>query len=333
MSHNFNLLFYNVFIAKNGKLTNIRFNSLIDHINRSSQRQRDSICLKGVKFPSELQNASDRAFSIGSYRARAPKIGDSNTTQCNDITGEVFEQTNIFYQHTERLFLFEYNHYGAKIADFKKYFETFLNTSNNPDDPKWTVEFKEVTPRYSISSVLAARDITNFSIKLNLNSQQIDVFRQHQTQSYLQQLNGQPRLESEVREYVEKTLLEMVTTRNLFGGATRFISFSKGRSRTDFNIPALKTLLAIIDTESGIFESIKVDYVDQQGVKHTNVDLKNERVLSESVTSPGDAWETVLDSIEDHFYNGRTGQGNYRNYTIQEILNEAEYPYPVLQNI
>ncbi|MGX9134009.1 hypothetical protein ACWV26_06465 [Rummeliibacillus sp. JY-2-4R] len=332
--------YYNVFISKSGELTNINFKDFLDFVigKPPEERQKDEIILKLMKHPDEMQNDSDRAFTIANYRVRKPKQGDKSTDDYREINFDVFEQTNCFYQHTEKLFICEYNYYGAKIKEIKNYFEKFLPRAENENDPKWSVEFLELTPEHSIQDIILAQDISNLNIKLDLTSTQIDIFKRdlRDRQNFVDNLNDENTLEEQVYDYIYTTFNEIIRTRHLFGGGVRNIFFSKGQNwrNNPFNIEALKTLLCYIDVDSELFMNINVSYTSENGIKYNNIDLKHSKVLSRTVDAAGDSWEVITSEIEHYFYvtSNRTGAGTAQNYQIQQHIRLNDYPFILNDN-
>ncbi len=331
------LRYYNVFISKNDELTNIDFRDFLDYVigTPAPSRQRGEIFLKRMKLPNEMLDghASDRAFTIADYRIRKPKQGEKFTDEYADLENDIFEQTNCYYQHTEKLFLCEYNYYGAKIKKIKEYLETFLPSPTVSTDPKWGIEFFELSPTHSIENILNANEIRKLEIRLNLTSNQVDIFRRNveESQEYLDQLQGDEQTNEDVHSYLQTTLNEMITTHHLFGGARRIISFARGADwrNNPFNLDAIKTLLCYIDVESALFENINISYTDENNVKYENIDLKHSKVLSKEVDCEGDSWEIITSAFEDYYYNisNRLGQGYSNHYEITQNLHANEYPF------
>ncbi|MEK4760806.1 hypothetical protein MHH85_11165 [Viridibacillus sp. FSL E2-0187] len=332
---NITIKYYNVFISKNDQLTNIDFGDYLDHVRSipSNERQQEDIILKLMKHPDEMSYGSDRAFTIANYRVRKPKQGEKKTEEYLEINFDVFEQTNCFYQHTERLFICEYNYYGAKIKDIKNYLEKFLPKVENEGDDKWNIKFIELTPEHTIQDITRARDIGNLEIKLDLTSTQVDFFRSNlrDRQNFVDNLNEEDILEEQVYDYIDTTFTEMLRTRNLFGGGVRDILFSKGKNwrNNPFNLEAVKALLCYIDVDSELFMNIKVSYTSEDGIKYNNIDLKHSKVLSKPIVVNGDSWEIITSDIERYFYelSNRTGAGNARNHHIQHHIRVNDYPF------
>lgn len=336
-SNKVTIRYYNVFISKNGELTNIDFRDFLDYIISTpiSDRQRGEISFKKMKLPNEMleNHSSDRAFTIADYRIRKPKQGEKFTDEYLEIENDIFEQTNCYYQHTEKLFICEYNYYGAKINKIKEYLEQFLPSQTISTDPKWSIDFLELSPNHSIETVLKANDITKLNIRLNLTSNQIDIFRRNvqEQQKYSSQLKGNDSTNKQVHSYLETTINEMITTQNLFGGAIRNIIFSKGKKwrNNPFNLDAIKALLCYIDVESSLFENIIISYSDENNIKHENVDLKHSKVLSKNVECEGDSWEIITLAFENYYYNNsnRLGQGAYQAHRVIHNMQINEYPF------
>lgn len=329
----FTVRYYNVCITKNDELTDVEFNLFLDYVMRQDNKQVENIYLKKMKSKFAMINSNDRVISLADYRIRKPKKGEKNTDNYENIDDDIFEQTNCFYQHSEKLFIVEYNHLGAKIPVIKKYLESFLPQSNDPDTDIWKIEFFEIPAEHSIQNIMAAQEITKLDIQLNITSTQVNYLKDitEENLPYTEQVTPTNSLKVSVQEYIEKTFQEILKTSTLFGGQNRWLSFSRGKKRKPLDTNALKILLNFLDLESDLFQSVTIDYKSSNGIVHNNINLKHSKVLSKSVECEEDFWKIIADSIESFYYNksNRLGNGYYKRHLPTITLQHNEYPFNV----
>jgi len=297
------LYYYNAFITYNGEKTSIPFQDLLDHIIRIDEADRfkqislGEFSLLRMRYPEHNHDFNDRSFFFADYRVRKPKAGERGSDDFNEIDFDVFESTNCFYQHTERLFIIQYNHYGAKAKQIISYFNQFLTE-------EWGIDFVELTPNTGLEDVLNSDDIRFLDIKLDLNNQ-VDI--QH----------PQP---EEPGSVILNLLNYASRTQEAIGGNVANLYFGNGQRKTNRLEPeAIKDIIRLMDLESDLYMSIRIRYFSNTLGELHELDLKNASILKEEIAVEGDAWETIADSIEDFFYNqGRVGAGqlNRHNNTL-----------------
>lgn len=330
----FTVRYYNIYITKNGELTDVEFNLFLDYVMNQDTKQVDNLYLKKMKEKFAMFNSNDRVISLADYRIRKPKKGNRNTDEYANIDDDIFEQTNCFYQHSEKLFIVEYNHHGAKIPAIKKYFESFLPQTDDQNTDVWKIEFFEIPAEHSIENIMSAQEITKLDIQLNITSTQVNYLKNitEENLPYTQQVEPTNPLKESVKDYVEKTFQEILKTSTLFGGQNRWLSFSRGKKRKALDTNALKILLNFLDLESDLFQSVAIDYRNNLGITYTNINLKHSKVLSKSIDCEVDFWENIADAIENFYYNRsqRLGNGYYRRQLPTITLQHSEYPFNII---
>lgn len=329
----FTVRYYNVCITKNEELTDVEFNLFLDYVMQQNNKQVDNMYLKKMKSKFAMTNSNDRVISLADYRIRKPKKGEKNTDNYENIDDDIFEQTNCFYQHSEKLFIVEYNHLGAKIPAIKKYLESFLPQLSDQSNDIWKIEFFEIPAEHSIQNIMSAQEITKLDIQLNITSSQVNYLKDitEENLPYTEQVTPTNSLKTNVKEYLNTTMQEILKTSTLFGGQNRWLSFSRGKKRKPLDTAALKTLLNFLDLESDLFQSVTIDYKSSIGIAFNNINLKHSKVLSRSIECTDDFWEIIADSIENFYYNksNRLGNGYYRRHLPTITLQHSEYPFNV----
>lgn len=322
------LQYYNVFITKNEQITDINFTKFLDWAIKMKDHKYENVYFKDMKLDSEMEDTNDRAMIFADYRIRNPKEGPRGSSISKDVQGELFEQTVAFYKSSAHLLIFEYNYYGAKISAILKLFRSLLPTDT---DDKWDIIFCELSAQHSINNVLTAKEITDLKIKLNLTSSQVDIFRKNnkEKQTYTKQLVAKEETINEINNYVESTLEHAVNHHALFGGGSWLLNLTRGKARQEFNLDAIKALLVTLDIDSNIFESVKLNYKDQNNNTYKNIDLKNSKVLSKKIDCDGDGWQYLTRLIQEDYYNNQEHNNEFSKYPIENRIKQREYPFKV----
>lgn len=92
------------------------------------------------------------------------------------------------------------------------------------------------------------------------------------------------------------------------------------------NTDVVKDFIRILDYNSDMYISIKAKYYSNELKRVHEIDLKNVSVFKSTKEADGDAWETIADAIEEHFYDeGRLGSGQLRRFDDILAIKEAEW--------
>ncbi|MDM5333399.1 hypothetical protein QUF56_09190 [Ureibacillus composti] len=309
------LYYYNPYITYNGQKTNIPFFYLLDKIivltegDRFKQTRHGEYSLLKMRDPRSNRDINDRAICFADYRVRKPKTGKKGTDRYEDIKEDVFESTNCFFQHSENLLIVEYNHYGAKGTHIKTYLESFLPSS---EEIKWGIELEELEPKIGLKDVLDSNDIRFLDIKLDITSTQRDL------------VNSSNR---KTKSLILDALQSIVKAQNEFGGNVASLYMGNGRKKDNLlNTDVVKDFIRILDYNSDMYISIKAKYYSNELKRVHEIDLKNVSVFKSTKEADGDAWETIADAIEEHFYDeGRLGSGQLRRFDDILAIKEAEW--------
>lgn len=303
------LYYYNAYITLNGEKTNIPFYRLLDKIMildeqiKFKQTMHGEYSLIKMRQLDANRDFDDRSICFADYRVRKPKLGVKGGDRFEDIKDDVFESTNCFYQDNNKLFIMEYNHYGAKAKHIEHYLSRFLPS------PEWGVQLIELDPPIALKDVLDSDDIRYLDIKLDVTSHQQQIIE----------------TEDEPKSVTLNVINKVVEAQSHLGGNVAQIYFGNGRKKDNhLNPDEVKKLIQSIDLDSELYISIKVKYYSNKLNSINEIDLKNASVLKDEIEVQGDAWETIADSIEEHFYDyGRNGSGQHRRFQNEIIV--ADY--------
>lgn len=314
---NIKIYYYNPFITLNGQKTNIPFYRLLDKIRTRPVAERFKLTRHGeysllrMRDPRANRDISDRFVCFADYRARKPKLGEKGSDRFEDIQDDVFESTNCFFQSSENLFIIEYNHYGAKCKQIEEYLSKFLPSTETHN---WGVELIELEPRIGLTDVIDSNDIRSLDLKLDVTS--------NQRNQLIQQGHN------EQESLVLNVLNDIVDAQEEIGGNIAQLYIGNGRKKDNLlNSDAVKNFIRLIDYDSDLFMSIKIKYFSPSLGKVHEIDIKNASILKSEIEAEGDAWETIADAMEEHFYDaGRLGNGqNARHLRDIRVIPQAEW--------
>jgi len=299
------IYYYNIYITRNGRKTNLPFESLIDAIIPMTDSgkfwDRKKLSLLFVK-PIDITHPIDclnRAIAIAKYRDNyKPYTGRIGTNIANPIIEDVIEFTNCFYIGQTRQIAIEYNHFGSRHNEIAAYFSSFL--PKGPSD-YWDVVLEPIENNVGMRDVLNAEKV--FSVEFTIDcTQEID--RTFETESFF-------------GEFVEKT----IDSHLQFGANVATIRFGNGKKRNDIiEANDLVRLLNHLDFEDDVFASVKVDYLSPRTGRRESINLKNQNILK-SIILEGDTatgYEYILDHMIDKYtLENRPGSTAFRQFENQ----------------
>ncbi|WP_449603495.1 hypothetical protein [Paenibacillus sp. Marseille-Q9583] len=313
--------YYNCFIRYNGRRTNLDFSQFIDAIMRldPAAKYKDlrsgQMSMVGMAEPTLdiPERTTNRRIAIGKYRDHKPYTGRRGTDAAAQIRDDVLEITPVVFLPVSRLVLMDYNHAGARPKHVVEYLNSFLP---KVEGQYWEIDLLPLEPERGFADLAASTDIRSVEFKLNLINTPIrnpDLNRQE--------------------ERPESLLLDIfyraAASRTTFGANSATLTFSNGRRRRDVISPTdLVPLIANLDFESDLYESVKVRYKSPQTGNVEYLDLKNndiykrfvvplplpEPVLDEDLIR---AWDNTAQAMEADFYaNGRPKANEHTHYDL-----------------
>ncbi|MFZ3577873.1 DUF6731 family protein [Virgibacillus sp. DJP39] len=302
------ILYYNIYLTRNGIKTSVPVQSLIDVIYPMddmgkfwNQKKLSLLHLKLIDTEHPL-NSLNRSIALAKYRETyKPYTGRIGTNMARPIEDDVIEFTNCFFIGQFKQIAIEYNHIGSRPNEIVEYLSSFL-----PKQPQnfWDILLEPIETRVGLTDIRQSSKI--YSIELSIDCTR-DVDNTFETDSFF-------------GSFIDKTR----ESHQEFGANVATIKFGNGRKRIDvIEAQQLVRLLTHLNIEDEIFASVRVDYHSPNTGRREKVDLKNQNILK-SVILEGDAatgYEYILDQMESKFnIDNRPG-----NTAYQQFEDEVEY--------
>lgn len=305
------ILYYNAYLTKNGRKTNVPLESLIDAIyplddpEKFWNRRKLSVLHLSLIDAEHPVNRLNRSIAVAKYRdSYKPYTGRIGTNRANPINDDVIEFTNCFYIGQSRQIAIEYNHIGCRPNEIAEYLSSFL-----PKVPDfWRVELEPIAATVGLEDIRNSNKI--YSIEFSIDcSEELDAT--YEPQSFL-------------GSFISKTR----QSHQEFGANVATVRFGNGRKRINvIEAQSLVRRLTEINFDDEIFASIKVEYDSPRTGRKERVDLKNQNILK-SIIMEGETvtgYEYILDQMEIKYnLEHRPGARSYLQY--EEELEEAEFP-------
>jgi len=284
---------------------------LIDKIYKVDARRRfksikkvGNICMISSEAP-DTNNSNGqphdyriRKTVIAKYRSNKPYLGNRGTDRIEEIIDDVLEATSVVFFPNSYLVAIEYSNSGARKKAIEIYLDSFLPSKENDN---WTVEFIPVESRLGFSDVQDSQSIRAIEFKLDLTTADRTVFKNN---THFDSITGD-------------LLKDAINSHNDFGANTATIIFGNGHFRKDvIDAKSLIELIAALNWESSIFDSIKVRYVSPTTHDIEKIDLKNDGVLKSILDVDDNAsWRLISDqTVEEYYAEAQPGNSAHHNY-------------------
>lgn len=307
------IYYYNIYITRNGRKTDIPLESLIDAIIPMTDTGKFwNIKKLSLLFAKQIDashpiNCLNRSIGIAKYRdSYKPYTGRIGTNIANPINDDVIEFTNFFYIGQHRQIAMEYNHFGSRHNEIAAYLSSFLPKGGAGD--YWDVVLEPIETSVGVTDVRNAEKV--FSVEFTIDcTHEID--RTFETESFF-------------GDFIEKT----INSHNEFGANVATVRFGNGRKRIDvIEANQLVRLLNHLNFEDDVFASVKVDYLSPTTGRRESIDLKNQNILK-SIIMEGDTatgYEYILDQMEVKYTtDNRPGSTAFRQFEDQ--MEHADLP-------
>lgn len=311
--------FYNCFLKHNGQITNVSISDFLDGVISLDEGQRfvendlGEYSLIEMIMPTLNPNSNqlDRIVGFANYRDKKPFLGARGTDQKDEISGDILELTTALFIPTYHLAVIEYNHFGARPKHIERYLNQYLPKE---EGNHWDFELIQIETQNSFNDIRQSNDIRNVEIKLDLLSNQTDIFEENIPQDSISY----------------RVLNEPVQAYREFGANVATISLGQGRHKSNpMDFDTLLNLLQVLDLESDMFASVKVRYFSPTARRLITADLKNEGVLKKVISENEDhtAFESIGFAISEYYYtqSNRLANSEWRNHAT-ELLG-IELPY------
>lgn len=306
------ILYYNIYLTRNGRKTNVPIHSLIDEIyllddsEKFWNQKKLSLLYLGHIDVEHPINSLNRSIAVAKYReSYKPYTGRIGTNIANPINDDVIEFTNCFFIGQSRQIAVEYNHIGSRPNEIADYLSSFL-----PKEPEnyWDVVLEPIETNVGLTDIRGSNKIYSIEFSIDCSRELDNTF---ETESFF-------------GSFIDKTR----ESHQAFGANVATIRFGNGRKRIDvIEAQQLVRLLTQLNIEDEIFASVKVEYDSPNTGRRERVDLKNQNILK-SIIMEGDnatGYEYILDQMEVKYNtDNRPGSNSYLRF--EEDLEHAQLP-------
>jgi len=313
--------YYNVYLTKNGKKTDLYFTDFLDKVRLIDWQDRirminnAPIALFALKVP---QNSINRIFAVGKYRQDIkPYVGDIQFEKADLIRQDIIEMVTAGVIPQSRTVALEYNMYGSKVRDLQEYFNSFFPEGTE----RWRVEFEPIDSERSLRDVQESNDIRRVEIKLNVHDGLLNRFAEPC------QSNEQP------RSLFAAIVASAGVVNDSLDASVVSLAFGSGRKKDEImNVSEVIKLVEIMDLEIDVIQSLKVRYRNAKTGRIEDLDLKYAGILKDTIdiNDPEIGWEFLGDRILENYFNKNSpGSTAYakRGYSFSPVI------FPTLNSI
>jgi hypothetical protein len=306
------ILYYNVYLTRNGVKTSVPIEALIDGIYplddpaKFWNKKKLSLLYLGHINLEHPMNRLNRKIAVAKYReSYKPYTGRIGTNIANPIEEDVIEFTNCFFIGQSRQVAIEYNHIGSRPNEIADYLSSFL-----PKEPQnyWSVELEPIQTNIGLTDIQNSEKI--YSIEFSIDCSE-DAEATYEPQSFF-------------GSFIDKTR----QSHQEFGANVATVRFGNGRKRIDIiQAQSLVRRLTALNFEDEIFASIKVLYDSPTTGRRERVDLKNQNILKSIILDGNNAtgYEYILDQMEVK-YNIEHQPGSAAFRRFEDNLEHRELP-------
>ncbi len=309
------LLYYNVFVCKNGARTDYPLEKVLDHIMMHQPKQRlkelrnGAYSINKMRLPNLEKETRNRSFWVSKYREKKPLAGVKGTDEAEPITKDVIETANCLLIPVKSLLVMEYAHLGCRINNLVEYLNSFLFNSRETSGDKWSISFEKIRKPSSIDEIKNSRNIKSLTVDFLVDSNTEDLLVAN---------------DSSVKTLMEKLLETSNEAAKFVSGNIATVTIKKGKFKSRMDSLDVVKLLQVIQWEHEGIESIKVTF-DNPVTKRKNetVDLKHDGQIQDEILKGDTAngFEYLAQSISDFYYGdgGRKAYSNVDRYYRENI--------------
>lgn len=303
------LLYYKLYVCKNGKETDYPLEKLIDTIYNYEPKDKlrslstGDYSLTKMRVPDQEREMRNRSFWISKYRDKKPLGGTRGTDEVTTIDKDVMETANCLVIPAKNFLAMEYSQLGCRINGFVEYLNSFLisDTTDETSD-SWTVEYIKVTEKSKMSVIRNSKNIKRIDV---------DFIARGEVKDFLVSSD------SEEKSIMEKVFYSSIETAKHIGGNLSTFTVRKGRYSDKMHsldvVKVLQTLL--FDSEN--ITSVKVTFDNEEtGKKNDYVDLKHDGQMQGEllVGDTNTGFEYISREISDFYY----GEGSRKGISFPD---------------
>lgn len=318
------VLYYNIFLEKEGKKTDYKLSSLFDFINSQQPENRTvklgsqkHMFLHSVRNPKQgrkpdgnsLENheflKGNRTAWIGKFSSDKPYEGEIGTEDIRKIDGDLFQPSTCLYIPDSYLFLMEYNFLGPNKGQIEEYLSTFVKSN----DSKSKVKIKLVPiPKESIRDLLPASDsIKELKITIKNDGFQLS--------------NLFPDAENDQKSLLEKLFGNMIEVSKQLDVNTTTILLKKSRYKQEMNISKVDSILKLLNANDKNLLSAEVRFKNPKTKVVDKLDLKHDGFLtSEKTVGNLTSFDNLANLLTEHYYEDVDRQADDKFYEFGNLL-------------
>ncbi|HFI0403701.1 TPA: DUF6731 family protein [Streptococcus suis] len=301
------VLYYNIFLEKDGKKTDYNLSKLFDFINNQTSLKRTvklgsqkHVFLHSVREPKHgrksdntpLENheyiKGNRSAWIGKFSSDKPYEGEIGTDEIRKIDGDLFQPSTCLYIPDSYLFLMEYNFLGPNKGQVEEYLSNFIK-SNSPTS-KLKIKLVPI-PKESIRNLLPASDsIKELKITIKNDGFQLS--------------NLFPNAEGSQKTLLHKLFSNMVEVSKELDANTSTILLKKSWYKQEMDIAKIDGILKLLNSSDKNLVSAEIKFKNPKTRVVEKLDLKHDGFLcSEKTTGNLTNFGSLANLLTEHYYN------------------------------
>lgn len=300
------ILYFNIFLEKDGQKTNYKLSNLIDYIFTQSPSDRTvtlgsqrHVVLHSVRNKqhgrksdgSTLANheyiQGNRTIWIGKFRSEKPYEGKIGEDDIRKIDGDLFQPNTCLYIPDSYLFLMEYNFLGPNKGQVEEYLTSFIK-SNVPNS-SFTVKLVPIS-KDSIRDLLIASDSIK-ELRITIKNEGFQLSRLF------------PNIDQDQKSLLEKLFKGMVEVSNELDINTTTILLKKSRYKREMNVKKIDSILKLLNANDKNLISAKIKFENPKTHVVEELDLKHDGYLtSEKTVRNLTTFESLANSLTEHYY-------------------------------
>lgn len=325
------LLYYNIFICKNGEKTDYPIEKIIDFIATRDAKiklrnlRNGDYSLTQMREPTQERETRNRSFWISRYRDKKPLAGTKGTDEAEPIEKDVLETSNCLLIPGKNFLAMECSHLGCRAKSLEQYINKFLLNNINDDSDKWTVEIIEIRKKSSIDDIQSSSNIKSITVEFVVTENTECLLSSNEIKN---------------DDSVIRTVLNSSNeTAKIMHGNMACFSIKKGKIRKQMDPFEVVKILKTLNWDAEEIQTIKVIFDNPRtGKKNDSVDLKHDSQLQDEILigDNSNGFEYLAREISNFYYGdgNRKGLSNSNQYNkiavnsttkiVREILDEKK---------
>lgn len=298
------VLYYNLYVCKNGVKTDYPLEKVIDTIfikkpaDRLCNLRSGAYSLTKMREPSQENETRNRSFWISKYRDKKPLTGTRGTDEAEPIDKDVMETANCLLIPAKKFLAMEYSHLGCRIKGLVEYLNQFLFSDvDNTTSDRWHIEYIKITEKSKFSDIGNSSNVKRIDVDFNASGK---------AESFLNEKA------SEAKTVLEKVFKSSLETANYIDANIAAFTVKKGKLSGKMDSYDVVELLKTIYVENDNIISVKVIFDNPTTNKKNDVvDLKHDGQMQDVVVIDDNltGFEVLAREINKYYYGegGRKG--------------------------